>query len=69
MTKREPTRLPEAQERRLLTHHLTGTSGGKPATYQALVKAGMFGEDDRGNVLVTPKGREYCDKWHLQIRT
>ena len=61
-------RLPPAQERRLLEHHLAGASGGKPATYKALVSAGMFETDARGNILVSAKGRAYCDRWHLSIR-
>ena len=61
-------RIPEAQERRLLTRHLTGQCGGKPATYRALVKAGMFGTSGAGNVIVTDLGKAYCARWHLSIQ-
>ena len=66
-TSPDDKRLPPAQERRLLEQHLTGQSGGKSATYNALKRAGMFAATETGNVYVTPAGKAYCAKWHMQI--
>lgn len=61
-----PRRISPAQERYLLRRHF-GELGGPPATCRALFALGMLGADARGNVIITPAGREYLDAWHRHI--
>jgi hypothetical protein len=60
-------RLTPAQERRLLRKHLTGDFGpGDWRSIEALIDAGMIQIDGKW-LLVTRKGREYCDKHHAEM--
>ena len=61
-------RISTPQEQYLLRVHF-GIGGGSPATARALFRLGMLGADARGNVVITPEGRAYLDKWHAQIPT
>jgi hypothetical protein len=61
-------RLPAAQERRLLRKHLTGDFGpGTWPTIAALIKGGYVSET-QGKLIVTEKGRKYCDEHHQDIK-
>jgi len=61
-------RLTAAQERLLLRKHLTGDFGGVK-NYQSIVKLIEDGylEEIGMNLVVTPKGRQYCDAHHMDI--
>lgn len=57
------------QERVLLHKHLTGDFPARQmATISALMAAGMLEVINR-HYIVSPKGREYCDRHHMAIRT
>lgn len=61
-------RLPAAQERVLLRYYAVGEPGKHTwPTIKALIKKGYLVERDQ-RLRVTPKGKEYCDKYHMEIR-
>lgn len=61
-------RLPKAQEAILLRYHTTGDFGKHTwASVKGLLDAGMIEETPNRKLVITRKGREYCDKWHAYI--
>jgi hypothetical protein len=59
--------LSPAQEKCLLRKHLTGDFPPRQiATISALVRHGMLEVIDR-HYIVSAKGREYCDAYHMSI--
>lgn len=59
--------LSHAAERRLLSKHLCGDFGcGTWASIQSLIDRGMVAEDGDG-LVVTARGREYCDTYHMDM--
>jgi hypothetical protein len=61
-------RLTQAQERLLLRKHLTGDFGVVKSfdSIRILLGAGYL-QEDGCNLVVTKKGREYCDTYHHEI--
>jgi ribosomal protein S19E (S16A) len=62
-------RLSKPQERVLLWEHISGGVSGRFQwkTYEALEKHGMLDLSGK-NIVVTQKGRDYCDKYHIDIK-
>lgn len=59
--------LSQAQAVALLHKHCTGDiSGHDWATIKVLLQKGMIAEDGK-NLVVTAKGKEWCDKHHMEI--
>ena len=57
--------LTRAQERRLLSKHLTGDSGaGRWETIRVLIERGYLLDCNGVYVSITQKGIDYCDKFH-----
>lgn len=63
-------RLPKAQEQRLLCKHLTGDWGsGQWETIVALRRKRLCESNKRGDMILTDRGKEYCDEFHSQIKS
>ena len=61
-------RLSPQQEKCLLRKHLCGEFPAcRWATIARLIKLGMLAEEGK-RLVVTERGREYCDAYHLEIK-
>jgi hypothetical protein len=60
-------RLSSEQERRLLRKYTIGDFGpGKWSTIQSLITEGMIAVQGK-DLVVTEKGKQYCDMYHTEM--